>query len=119
MQLKVLNTKQNRSHILESFHDCNVCGKFLMKRTDIENCIFVDWKCVSAIQHKLAGRIKSVPPNLVSNRAIKTQLGPIHFQQLDEINALLTREYSIRRQMILKRLDCTIESFTWTDRMKG
>ena len=31
----------------------------------------------------------------------------------------LNADYSLRRKMLLTRLDATIQSFTWSDRMKG
>ena len=38
--------------------------------------------------------------------------------QLEQINADLTKEYSVRRQMLLTRCDVTVQSFRWSERVK-
>ena len=38
--------------------------------------------------------------------------------QLDQINDELTKEYSVRRQMLLTRCDVTVQSFRWSDKVK-
>ncbi|MFH4982108.1 hypothetical protein AB6A40_008817 [Gnathostoma spinigerum] len=40
------------------------------------------------------------------------------WQRVEEINRHLLNEYHNRIQLLLKRLDVTIESFTWSDRLK-
>ena len=35
--------------------------------------------------------------------------------QVDQINRTLTREYSLRRQTLLTRLDVTVRSFQWSE----
>ena len=37
---------------------------------------------------------------------------------LDRINDALTKEYSVRRQMLLTRCDVTVQSFKWSERAK-
>ena len=38
--------------------------------------------------------------------------------KVDKINEQLNSEYTLRRQMLLKRLDVTIQSFGWSDKAK-
>lgn len=37
---------------------------------------------------------------------------------MQEINSQLNQEYTLRRSMLLKRLDVTVQSFGWSDRAK-
>ena len=52
-------------------------------------------------------------PGLVSQPLNEEQAA-----QLDQINAELTKEYSVRREMLLTRCDVTVQSFKWSDRVK-
>lgn len=38
--------------------------------------------------------------------------------KVEEINSQLNQEYTLRRSMLLKRLDVTVQSFGWSDRAK-
>ena len=38
--------------------------------------------------------------------------------KVEEINSQLNQEYTLRRSMLLKRLDVTVRSFGWSDRAK-
>ena len=38
--------------------------------------------------------------------------------KLEKINERMRNEYTLRRQMLLKRLDVTVQSFKWSDRLK-
>lgn len=84
------------------------------------------------------------PPNNISVQALFQKLNPtvqkvvmkggddllghpicnfaINDKQWDALHKIqkdLHEEYKIRREMLLKRLDCTIQSFQWSDKMKG
>jgi hypothetical protein len=37
---------------------------------------------------------------------------------LEKINRTLNDDFKLRREMLLKRLDVTIQSFKWADRLK-
>ena len=37
---------------------------------------------------------------------------------LDKVNEALTKDYTVRRQMLLTRCDVTVQSFRWCDRAK-
>lgn len=38
---------------------------------------------------------------------------------LEKRHAELDKEYDLRREMLLTRLDCTVQAFNWSDRMKS
>ena len=40
------------------------------------------------------------------------------WNQIYKIHQILYDEYKIRRELLLKRLDVTIQSFKWADRLK-
>lgn len=39
--------------------------------------------------------------------------------ELEKINGVLSAEYECRRRMLIKRLDVTVQSFSWSDRAKA
>jgi len=41
-----------------------------------------------------------------------------HKAKLSDINEVLKQEYQFRREMLIKRLDVTIQSLLWSDRLK-
>jgi protein FAM98B len=38
--------------------------------------------------------------------------------QIQKINKILFEDYKIRRDLLLKRLDVTVQSFKWAERLK-
>ncbi|XP_043552691.1 protein FAM98A [Chiloscyllium plagiosum] len=72
----------------------------------------------SGIEKKLKESLSKVPRNHVGKSLIKKALGPLHWEKLEAINQVLVNEYEIRRKMLLKRMDVTIQSFGWSDRAK-
>ena len=57
-------------------------------------------------------------PDLVGKSLMKVRLSDKQWEQVHNINLVLTEEYKIRREMLLKRLDVTIQSFMWSDKAK-
>lgn len=49
---------------------------------------------------------------------LKARLSEKQWAQVLAINEVLSEEYRIRREMLLKRLDVTIQSFKWSDKAK-
>lgn len=39
-------------------------------------------------------------------------------EKIEAINQALVNEYEVRRKMLLKRLDVTVQSFGWSERAK-
>ncbi|XP_069787040.1 protein FAM98A [Narcine bancroftii] len=73
----------------------------------------------SGIEKKLKESLSKVPPNHVGKPLVKKALGPLHWEKLEAINQILVNEYEVRRKMLVKRMDVTIQSFGWSDRAKS
>ncbi|XP_015249336.1 PREDICTED: protein FAM98A [Cyprinodon variegatus] len=72
----------------------------------------------SGIEKKLKEAISRVPPNHVGEPLMKKPFGPVHMEKVEAINQALVNEYEVRRKMLLKRLDVTVQSFGWSERAK-
>ncbi|XP_029925841.1 protein FAM98A [Myripristis murdjan] len=72
----------------------------------------------SGIEKKLKEAISRVPATHVGEPLMKKALGPVHMEKIEAINQALVNEYEVRRKMLLKRLDVTVQSFGWSDRAK-
>ena len=48
---------------------------------------------------------------------LKSTLTPSQWEIIEYISHALRQDYEVRRQMVLQRLDVTIQSFTWSDRL--
>ncbi|XP_069575674.1 protein FAM98A [Brachyistius frenatus] len=72
----------------------------------------------SGIEKKLKEALSRVPPHHVGEPLLKKPLGPVHLEKIEAINQALVNEYEVRRKMLLKRLDVTVQSFGWSDRAK-
>ncbi|XP_053731200.1 protein FAM98A [Synchiropus splendidus] len=73
----------------------------------------------SGIEKKLKEAISRVPPSHVGEPLMRKPLGPVHMEKMEAINQALVNEYEVRRKMLLKRLDVTVQSFGWSDRAKS
>jgi hypothetical protein len=49
----------------------------------------------------------------------KNSLKADQWTKIDKIHAMLDEEYNMRRKMLMTRLDVTIQSFKWSERIKG
>lgn len=49
----------------------------------------------------------------------KTPLTDDQWQQIAQIQAALEEEYNLRRKMLMTRLDVTVQSFKWSENLKG
>ena len=57
-------------------------------------------------------------PGQAGQPLLKSRLSEKQWSQLLAINSVLADEYRVRREMLLKRLDVTIQSFKWSDKAK-
>ncbi|KAM9466051.1 protein FAM98A [Clarias gariepinus] len=73
----------------------------------------------SGIEKKLKEALSKVPPRHVGGPLMSKPLGPLHWEKIEVINQSLVNEYEVRRKMLLKRLDVTVQSFGWSDRAKS
>ncbi|KAF5296057.1 hypothetical protein FQA39_LY12679 [Lamprigera yunnana] len=63
--------------------------------------------------------LQKADKDLVGNPIFNGTLSDKQWEILEQIHQDLNEEYLIRREMLLKRLDCTIQSFQWSDKTKG
>ena len=62
--------------------------------------------------------MQSANPALVTDSSLIFLPFPINQEKIEAINQALVNEYEVRRKMLLKRLDVTVQSFGWSDRAK-
>ena len=55
---------------------------------------------------------------MISKPLLKARLSDKQWDNVKFINTALHQEYHCRREMLLKRLDVTIQSFKWSDKAK-
>ncbi|KAM7360739.1 protein FAM98B isoform 2-T2 [Cochliomyia hominivorax] len=72
------------------------------------------------LNFKVEERLRAVKPGVVSEPLLKTNkpLTDAQWQKLQEICDDLDKEYNLRRQVLLTRLEVTVQSFQWSDKMK-
>lgn len=63
------------------------------------------------IEFRLQETTKRAGPDLVGNPMFKLPLSDKEWGKLQEVQNSLNEDYTIRREMLLTRLDCTIQSF--------
>ena len=62
--------------------------------------------------------IGKVGPAHMSKPLLKARLSAKQWETVEFINKALIQEYQVRREMLIKRLDVTIQSFKWSDQAK-
>ncbi|XP_050989566.1 protein FAM98B isoform X2 [Labeo rohita] len=72
----------------------------------------------TAVQQQVDVLLKQLPETHVGDPAFKSSLHSEQWRELEKINSVLSAEYECRRRMLIKRLDVTIQSFSWSDRAK-
>ncbi|KAF6200915.1 hypothetical protein GE061_005362 [Apolygus lucorum] len=68
---------------------------------------------------KVNTKVQEISNVLVSPPLFTGKLTDKQWVLLEKVNKDLQEEYENRRKMLLKRLDVTIQSFQWSERMKG
>ena len=63
-------------------------------------------------------QVAKCPEGYLTPSLVTQPLSEEQWAKLDQINADMTKEYSIRREMLLTRCDVTVQSFRWSDRVK-
>ncbi|KAJ3629782.1 hypothetical protein MTP99_014149 [Tenebrio molitor] len=63
--------------------------------------------------------VQKVGKDLIGTPAFNGVLSEKQWEILKGVQADLNKEYKIRREMLLTRLDVTIQSFQWSDKTKG
>ncbi|XP_076834480.1 protein FAM98B [Brachyhypopomus gauderio] len=72
----------------------------------------------SSIENQVKILLKKVPEKHVGKPVLKESLTSEQWRQLEKINHVLSADYECRRRMLAKRLDVTVQSFSWSDRAK-
>ena len=62
--------------------------------------------------------VGKLPEGHLGSSLVVQPLSEEQWATLDRINETLTKEYSVRRQMLLTRCDVTVQSFKWSERIK-
>ncbi|KAK6636213.1 hypothetical protein RUM43_009871 [Polyplax serrata] len=72
----------------------------------------------SKVEQKLQEVLKAANPELLGNPLFTGNLSDKQWQTLQDVQSELQNEYRLRRELLIKRLDVTIQSFQWSDRAK-
>ncbi|CAF0883467.1 unnamed protein product [Adineta ricciae] len=67
---------------------------------------------------KVSELLKTVSPKYLGRPLIQTNMSENQWNQIHKINKILYEDYKTRRELLLKRLDVTIQSFKWAERLK-
>ncbi|XP_062863695.1 protein FAM98B [Trichomycterus rosablanca] len=73
----------------------------------------------SALENNIKILLQKVPEKHISKPVLKQALSSEQWRQLEKINRVLSADYECRRRMLIKRLDVTVQSFSWSDRAKA
>uniref|UniRef100_A0A0B8RSM1 Protein FAM98A n=1 Tax=Lygus hesperus TaxID=30085 RepID=A0A0B8RSM1_LYGHE len=68
---------------------------------------------------KVNSKVQEISNVVVSPPLFTGKLTDSQWAMLEKVNKDLQEQYENRRKMLLKRLDVTIQSFQWSERMKG
>ena len=68
---------------------------------------------------KLGQLVAKAPKELLSSPALTSKLEEKEWKEVARVQAEMSQEYALRRRMLLARLDATVQSFAWSDRMVG
>ncbi|CAH3145636.1 unnamed protein product [Pocillopora meandrina] len=71
------------------------------------------------IETKVRELLSKAPKDHLGQPLLNETLGVKQWSKVEEINSQLNQEYMLRRSMLLKRLDVTVQSFGWSDRAKA
>jgi protein FAM98B len=67
---------------------------------------------------KVSELLKNLSPNYLGRPLLRTNMSENQWKQIHRINQILFDDYKTRRELLLKRLDVTVQSFKWADRLK-
>lgn len=72
----------------------------------------------SKLETKLSETLKTVSTDHLGKPLIDVELSVKQWEELNKLQEAMHKEYTIRRDMLLKRLDVTVQSFLWSDKIK-
>lgn len=74
--------------------------------------------CIANITKKVEESRAQLPADYEGKRLWTTPLSPEDTQVAEELNEAFKEDYKARREMMLKRLDVTLQSLLWSDKGK-
>eukprot|EP00049_Salpingoeca_infusionum_P022568 m.7548 g.7548 ORF g.7548 m.7548 type:complete len:372 (+) comp5261_c0_seq2:87-1202(+) len=72
----------------------------------------------SAITAKVSAILEKIGEDYLTSPILDKPLTDAQWAKLKDLNDKLAEEYAVRRQMLLKRADVTVQSFKWSERIK-
>lgn len=76
-------------------------------------------KLFDDIKSKLKQKLSTLPENYLSEPLLTKNLSSKQWEEVSKINDAMCQEYKMRRKVLIKRVDVTIQSFTWSDKLKN
>lgn len=73
----------------------------------------------AALWNNIAGKVANLLKSGALDPLFEGFLSPNQWSQIEKYFGELTADYQKRREMLLKRLDVTVQSFHWSDRLRG
>lgn len=71
------------------------------------------------VNNKLQELLKNVSPTLIGKSLVCNSYSDEQWNYINNTTELLNEEFNMRRSMLLTRLDVTVQSFKWPDRLKN
>lgn len=71
------------------------------------------------IEKKLQERLKSLPSDHFKEPLLKKPLNKEQWNKVSAINDALCQDYKQRREVLIKRVDVTVQSFCWSEKLKA
>lgn len=109
--MQVLLIESNTSKYLKDI--INVLQLPEISQTDTISSLF------NTINTKLQEILKTASPALIGKSLVCNSYSNEQWKYIDNTTELLNEEFNIRRSMLLTRLDVTVQSFKWPDRLKN
>ena len=84
----------------------------------LAHCVYTTTDALLCFFTQTREQVSMCPKGHLTPSLVCQSLTEEQWAQLDQINDELTKEYSVRRQMLLTRCDVTVQSFRWSDKVK-
>ena len=70
------------------------------------------------IESQVMNSLASLPKDCLAKPLLNSKLTGQQWAQLMKINQTLSEDFLMRRELLMTRLDVTVQSFKWADHMK-
>nr|CAD7428349.1 unnamed protein product [Timema monikensis] len=71
------------------------------------------------VETKMKEVLSKASPELIGKPLFTGVLSEKQWHQLEELHKEMQQEYRLRREMLIKRIDVTIQSFQWSERVRN